>query len=168
MDLIQLDKETRHGFDAKDELDSPGKHGFVHAHSQEKFVPWGFNYDHDESAQQRLLEEYWLTEWAKVEKDFHEMKKMGLNPLRLKKPILVEEIFPLHCSIQYLQQYFEQSKTRVSGWISFFWGETIDQSRSHKDSHLVADWLDAFAKLKPEVMDIQNDGPDYLKLDDAR
>ena len=29
------------------------------------FVPWGFNYDHDETG--RLIEDYWDDEWAKVE-----------------------------------------------------------------------------------------------------
>lgn len=45
------------------------------------FVPWGFNYDHDE--QGRLLEDYWEAEWAKVEEDFQEMKELGANVVRI-------------------------------------------------------------------------------------
>jgi hypothetical protein len=45
------------------------------------FVPWGFNYDHDERG--RLLDDYWETEWAKVEEDFQEMKLLGANTVRI-------------------------------------------------------------------------------------
>mgnify|MGYP000946323046 FL=1 len=44
------------------------KQGFVAADSGKLFVPWGFNYDHDETS--RLLEDYWDTEWPTVEEDF--------------------------------------------------------------------------------------------------
>lgn len=55
--------------------------GFVLAGSGRPFVPWGFNYDHDEAG--RLLEDYWLTEWPKVEADFREMKELGANVVRI-------------------------------------------------------------------------------------
>jgi hypothetical protein len=45
------------------------------------FVAWGFNYDHDEKG--RLLEDYWTAEWPKVEEDFHEMKELGANVVRV-------------------------------------------------------------------------------------
>ncbi|HEX6986650.1 MAG TPA: cellulase family glycosylhydrolase, partial [Planctomycetaceae bacterium] len=54
---------------------------FVLAESGEPFVPWGFNYDHDE--QGRLIEDYWETEWEKVESDFAEMKALGANVVRV-------------------------------------------------------------------------------------
>jgi hypothetical protein len=55
--------------------------GFILEKSASPFVPWGFNYDHDE--QGRLLEDYWNTEWAKVEEDFREMKQLGANCVRI-------------------------------------------------------------------------------------
>ena len=55
--------------------------GFTLAPSGKPFVPWGFNYDHDEAG--RLLEDYWLTEWPKVEADFREMKALGANVVRI-------------------------------------------------------------------------------------
>src|SRR6059058_2841072 len=54
---------------------------FVLAISQRRFVPWGFNYDHD--AQGRLLEDYWETEWPTVEAHFGQMKKLGANVVRI-------------------------------------------------------------------------------------
>lgn len=49
--------------------------------SGREFVPWGFNYDHDEGG--RLLEDYWDSEWAKVRQDFREMKQLGANVVRI-------------------------------------------------------------------------------------
>ena len=57
------------------------KHSFVFAKSGKRFLPWGFNYDRD--ARSRLLEDYWLDEWRKVENDFAAMKKLGANVVRI-------------------------------------------------------------------------------------
>lgn len=57
------------------------KRSFVLAGSGQRFVPWGVNYDRD--ARGRLLEDYWLDEWAKVEKDFASIKKLGGNVVRI-------------------------------------------------------------------------------------
>jgi sugar phosphate isomerase/epimerase len=54
---------------------------FALAKSGARFVPWGFNYDHDEGG--RLLEDYWEKEWPKVESDFREMKQLGANVVRV-------------------------------------------------------------------------------------
>jgi hypothetical protein len=60
---------------------SEDKRGFVVEKSGGAFVPWGFNYDHDETG--RLIEDYWETEWAKIEADFREMKQLGANVVRV-------------------------------------------------------------------------------------
>jgi hypothetical protein len=57
------------------------KKTFVLETSQRRFIPWGFNYDHDQEG--RLLEDYWDAEWAKVEKDFATMRKLGANVARI-------------------------------------------------------------------------------------
>lgn len=54
---------------------------FVLAESGKRFVPWGFNYDHDENS--RLIEEYWIDQWDKVVEDFAEMKQLGANVVRI-------------------------------------------------------------------------------------
>ncbi|KKL26519.1 hypothetical protein LCGC14_2394490, partial [marine sediment metagenome] len=56
-------------------------HAFVLAESGRKFVPWGFNYDHDETG--RLIEDYWDDDWPRIEKDFGEMKLLGANVVRI-------------------------------------------------------------------------------------
>lgn len=71
--------------DAKPKMDwiqvSEEKRSFVLAKSGRPFVPWGFNYDRDHRS--RLLEDYWIDEWAKVEKDFAAMKELGANVVRI-------------------------------------------------------------------------------------
>ncbi len=57
------------------------KHSFILADSGRRFVPWGFNYDHDAGG--RLIEDYWDGEWPKVEKAFADMHKLGANVVRI-------------------------------------------------------------------------------------
>jgi hypothetical protein len=54
---------------------------FVLSASQQEFILWGFNYDHDRDG--RLLEEYWEREWDTVAEDFAEMKSLGANTVRI-------------------------------------------------------------------------------------
>jgi hypothetical protein len=60
---------------------SGDQRGLVYEGDGRPFVVWGFNYDHDEGG--RLLEDYWQGEWPKVEEDFHEMKALGANVVRV-------------------------------------------------------------------------------------
>src|SRR3954464_8690912 len=77
---------------------SPDKKNFVLGESGTRFVPWGFNYL---GAFGKLAEEDWDTDagWARVERDFAEMKKLGANVVRwhlqfstyMKSPAEVDE-----------------------------------------------------------------------------
>lgn len=49
--------------------------------SGKKFVPWGFNYDHDDKGD--LIEDYWDKDWDRVADDFKEMKQLGANVVRV-------------------------------------------------------------------------------------
>jgi hypothetical protein len=60
---------------------SKDRSGFVLRPSDRAFVPWGFNYDHDDRG--RLLEDYWDSEWDRVEKAFAQMKELGANVVRI-------------------------------------------------------------------------------------
>lgn len=61
----------------------PGKDNlhFVREGSDERFVVWGVNYDRDDAG--RLIEDYWIDEWPTVVQDFQEMKKLGVNVVRI-------------------------------------------------------------------------------------
>jgi hypothetical protein len=54
---------------------------FVTSDAGGLFTPWGFNYDRD--GRYRLLEEYWESEWKKVDKDFRTMQGLGANVVRI-------------------------------------------------------------------------------------
>src|SRR4051794_16153964 len=60
---------------------SDDRKGFVLAPSGKAFVPWGFNYDHDDGG--RLIEDYWEAEWPAVEAHFGQMKQLGANVVRV-------------------------------------------------------------------------------------
>jgi len=71
------------------------------------------------------------------------------------KPIVVEEMFPLKCSIPELQQWIDESSDVCDGWISFYWGRTVQQYRSDESlrSAIVAQWLEHFQKNSPLLRD---------------
>jgi len=60
---------------------SADKTHFVCDGTSNSFVPWGFNYDHDDAGV--ILEDYWSSNWAKVTNDFREMKSLGANVVRV-------------------------------------------------------------------------------------
>lgn len=77
--------------------------GFVQQLTEEPFIPVGFNYDHDEKG--RLIEDYWLTEWPKIEEDFGEMKALGANVVRVHLQLskfITEDSQPNRESLQQL------------------------------------------------------------------
>ena len=60
---------------------SADKTHFICDGNDHRFVPWGFNYDHDDAG--RFLEYYWADDWTKVADDFQEMKSLGANVVRI-------------------------------------------------------------------------------------
>ena len=60
---------------------APDNRSFVLEKSGRKFVPWGFNYDHDGPG--RLIEDYWDDEWPMIVEDFQEMKELGATVIRI-------------------------------------------------------------------------------------
>lgn len=50
----------------------------------------------------------------------------------LGKPLVVEEIFTLGCSIEELDTYIEATKDRVDGWIAHYFGKTPEEHRASK------------------------------------
>jgi len=70
------------------------------------------------------------------------------------KPILIEEIYPLHCPQADLAQFIDRSQPIAAGWIGFYWGETIAEYRQPKGTisdAITAGWLDYFSKKAPDM-----------------
>src|SRR3974377_649517 len=60
---------------------SNDKRHFVYEGTNDRFVAWGFNYDHDHAG--RLLEDDVADEGVTVAEDFREMKAFGANTVRI-------------------------------------------------------------------------------------
>jgi hypothetical protein len=64
------------------------------------------------------------------------------------KPLVIEETFPLSCSIGDMDDFLKRSKARTAGAISFYWGRTIAEyaaaSKKKEVAALVGEWLRYF------------------------
>lgn len=73
----------------------------------------------------------------------------------LGKPLVIEEMFPLSCTIEELADFVKRSRKHADGWISFYWGKTIEEYDALEQpdigSVITRDWLKAFRELGPEM-----------------
>jgi hypothetical protein len=74
-----------------------------------------------------------------------------LKGFAVGKPVLIEETFPLHCSLPEFKTFIEGSRATAAGWIGFYWGKPPSELRQ---SHTIADalllgWLDFFTSSRP-------------------
>ena len=71
----------------------------------------------------------------------------ALAAYEVGKPIVVEETFPLKCSIEELDAFIEGSRKMAAGYIGFYWGKTIDeyaQDKASMASAITKRWLEYF------------------------
>jgi hypothetical protein len=70
----------------------------------------------------------------------------ALRAYEIGKPLVVEEIFPLRSSIEETAEFIDGSRDFADGWISFYWGETIEENRrgSEIQQAIMAKWLEHF------------------------
>ena len=66
-------------------------------------------------------------------------------------PVVIEEIFPLSAGLEQTDAFIEGSKKHVDGWVSFYWGKTIEENRAKNDikGAIVAEWLTYFRDHSP-------------------
>jgi hypothetical protein len=71
-----------------------------------------------------------------------------LSGFAVGKPVVIEEIFPLKCSMSEFGEFIEKSHATAAGHIGFYWGKTPEELRQGKtigDAITLA-WLEFFAK----------------------
>jgi len=75
----------------------------------------------------------------------------ALSVYEIGKPLVIEEMFPLKCSLDEMHTFIEGSRPYVDGWISFYWGATIEENEEAGDikGAIVAQWLRAFRSMSP-------------------
>ncbi len=67
------------------------------------------------------------------------------------KPLVIEEIFPLSAGLEETAQFIEASRKHVDGWITFYWGQTIEENEKRNDitGAIIAQWLRYFRDHSP-------------------
>jgi hypothetical protein len=65
------------------------------------------------------------------------------------KPVVIEETFPLACSLEELEAFIDGSRGIAAGWIGFYWGKT---PRELRRSGTIGDaitlkWLELFERM---------------------
>ncbi len=77
------------------------------------------------------------------------------------KPIVIEETFPLKCSLDEMDTFIERSRPIVDGWISFYWGKTIEELAARTGelrAALLGNWLEYFRDKGPALLDASGAG----------
>lgn len=69
------------------------------------------------------------------------------------KPLVIEETFPLACSIADLDKFIDAASDRVDGWVSHYFGHTVAEHRAGAEPSgpLVAEFLEYWMKKGPQL-----------------
>jgi hypothetical protein len=87
------------------------------------------------------------------EKDKVEEAMNTLSGCAVGKPVVIEEMFPLSCSLPEFERFLDESRKTASGWIGFYWGKTPDEYRrplTIQDA-VILGWLEVFQKRASEI-----------------
>lgn len=74
----------------------------------------------------------------------------ALSAYDIGKPLVIEEMFPLQCGIDEMEQFIHRSKSIADGWISFYWGKTIEEYAAMEHditASLIHQWLKRFQAI---------------------
>ena len=91
---------------------------------------------------------HFYPEAKEIEKALEALKVYAIG-----KPLVIAEMFPIKCSIEEMDRFIDGSKPITQGWISFYWGKTIEEyaktSSPTTSDRIVQEWLKYFkAKRK--------------------
>jgi len=78
----------------------------------------------------------------------------ALSVYDVGKPIVIEEMFPLKCSVKELDDFIEGSRDIADGWIGFYWGKTIEeysQETASIGAAITKGWLEYFSAKAGEI-----------------
>ena len=77
----------------------------------------------------------------------------ALSAYDIGKPLVVEEVFPLSCSLEELDQFIDGAAGQVQGWISHYFGRSIQEHTEGADPFgpAVAQFLEYWQRKGTEV-----------------
>jgi hypothetical protein len=75
-----------------------------------------------------------------------------LETIQIGKPVIIEETFPLSCTVESHRRFLEGSRATVSGWIGFYWGRSLADCRGSKEMKdaFMLRWLEYFMAEGPK------------------
>lgn len=80
----------------------------------------------------------------------------ALAVYQVGKPLVIEEMYPLNCSVAGLNRFLDGSRTVACGWVGFYWGKTIAEYKEGKKhgpyDDVTLEWLEYFVKKAPEIL----------------
>ena len=78
----------------------------------------------------------------------------ALSVYSIGKPLVVAEMFPMSCSFEEMDQFIEGSRNITQGWISFYWGKTIEEYAQENDfsAAIMKSWLEHYRDKGKEIL----------------
>ena len=70
------------------------------------------------------------------------------------KPLVIEEMFPLKCSLKEMDEFIDGSQDFTDGWVSFYWGKTAEENSQAGDIRgaMMAQWLEYWQSKSQELL----------------
>lgn len=77
----------------------------------------------------------------------------ALSGFAVGKPVVIEEMYPLKCSMHGLEQFINGSKKYAAGWVGFYWGTSpaeLEKSTTFTDM-IQLGWLKFFQQKAKQM-----------------
>ncbi len=90
---------------------------------------------------------HFYPERGKVDKALDALKVYDVG-----KPLVIEEFFPLKCSMEEAEEFLTRAKPITDGLFSFYWGQTAQEyaETGTIQGAIVGKWLTRFQELSPQ------------------
>ncbi len=98
-------------------------------------------YSEEVSGPLSFVSVHFYPEKGKVEKAIEALKVYDIG-----KPLVIEEFFPLKCSLEEADEFLTKARPITDGLTSFYWGTTPEEYRQQQSIQgaIIASWLDYF------------------------
>ena len=75
-----------------------------------------------------------------------EKELKALAVYKVGRPLVIAEMFPINCGIEDMDKFIDGSKAITQGWISFYWGKTIEEYEQENsfDGNYMKKWLEYY------------------------
>ena len=83
-------------------------------------------------------------ESAKIQESLDTVKEFSVG-----KPLVIEELFPMKCTVPELREFLKDAEKQSAGWMGFYWGKTVEEclkSDSIGDAIMLG-WLELFREM---------------------